>query len=245
MTRSALIIACPGEESDAKNYLPGTKVDLENYKNFLQSDYGGKWYSWEIETLINPTGREVKDAAGNMNSDYSFIVFTGHGGIRKEDEQGFIWLGDDLFPNVILKTQAQKQTIIFDSCRTVIEGHVKEFSKSILNELRAEQVIDARKIFDKHLSICEDGIVELYACSKNESARENAKDGGYYSNSLIKVGKSFGKSVQGRDEVLDLYDANSKAIVYMNENFLTIQSPEYNGGRRRNHFPFAVRNTML
>ena len=50
MKRRALLIGCPGKGND---FLPGVKKDIENYKEYLKSNNGGKWYDDEIISLYD------------------------------------------------------------------------------------------------------------------------------------------------------------------------------------------------
>ena len=239
MTRKALIIVCPGVVN-ARGYLPGTIVDANNYERFLYSYYGGDWYSYEIEVLTNPTSSTVKDKVKKIDSDYSFIVFSGHGGTGNLDDRMYIDLIDEDIAITDLKTNSKWQTIIIDSCRTIFRQVLNEMELKAFSDRSIGIISDARKKFDNHLQICEEGIITIYACAKGQAAGEDGQVGGVFSSSLIKVGRNWGKT-SGVNSILDLSDAFDSAVNIMNIDFVTTQQPELNAGRRKYYFPFSVR----
>ena len=86
MTRKALIIANPGRIG-ANNYCEGVYKDVQNYKNFLISYQGGNWYDSEIVILKQPNKSQVDNEIKLMeNTDYTFVVFTGHGCISQYED---------------------------------------------------------------------------------------------------------------------------------------------------------------
>lgn len=117
MTKKALIIIVPGHEN-TKGFLPGTKVDLQNYSRYLKSSAGGKWDTNEFEYLVNPTGNQIKQKVQSIYSHYSFVVFSGHGGINRYNNRFYIDAIDGSLDAIYLKTNADKQLVIFDTCRS-------------------------------------------------------------------------------------------------------------------------------
>ena len=239
MTRKALIIICPGT-INTRGYLPGTVVDANNYEKFLYSYYGGDWYSFEIEVLTNPTVNTVKDKVKGIDSDYSFIVFSGHGGTGNLDDRMYVDLVDGDIGISELKTSSKWQTLIIDSCRTVFRQILNELQLKAFSDRSLGSITNARKKFDDHLMICEEGIITIFACGKGQAAGEEREVGGVFSSSLIKAGRNWGKT-SGRNSILDLNDVFDEALKIMNTDFVTTQQPELNAGRRRYFFPFAVR----
>jgi Caspase domain len=239
MTRKALLIVCPGT-AGTQQYLAGTLVDANNYEKFLWSKYGGDWYSSEIETLVNPTISEVKRAIQSIQADYSFVVYSGHGGVGNVDDRMYIELTDgDILIND-LKTKSKWQSLIIDSCRTIFRQILNEVELKAFSDRSYGIAADARKKFEEHFQICEEGIVTIYACGKGQAAGDDKEVGGVFSASLIKVGRNWGQST-GYSSVLDLSGAFDEAVRLMNRDFITTQTPELNGGRRKYYFPFAVR----
>lgn len=239
MTRKALIIVCPGQ-ANARGYLPGALVDANNYEKFFYSYYGGDWYASEIEVLKNPNVNEVKEKIGEIESDYSFVVFSGHGGTGHADDRMYVDLADgDIQVNQLL-TESKRQTLIIDSCRSIFRQILNESELKAFADRSMGRVINSRKEFERHLEICEEGVITIYSCARGQAAGEDEEVGGIFSSSLIKAGRNWGNS-SGENHVLDLEDAFKGALQIMNREFVTRQQPELNGGRRYLYFPFAIR----
>ena len=77
MKRRAILI----ESSNVTGHddLPGARVDVTNWRNFLKSDLGGAWEDSEIVTLRKPASQEV-DLQLNAGADgYCLVAYSGHG----------------------------------------------------------------------------------------------------------------------------------------------------------------------
>ena len=111
MKRSALIIYCT---NTASGPLAGPMRDAGNLQLFLMSAAGGHWKKDEITFLKNPSSFRVKNAVREFlaNSDYTFIVFSGHGYIDSDDDyQQYVELSNTSIP--ILK---QKHLLSLKIC---------------------------------------------------------------------------------------------------------------------------------
>jgi caspase domain-containing protein len=243
MTRKALLIACPGNQGE-RDYLPGTLVDTENYHDFLYSYHGGDWYGSEINKLVNPSSQLVTQSIQSISSDYSLVVFSGHGGVGKSDNRMYAELKNGGFDVHGFKTNAKRQTLILDTCRTIFEQPEKKSLIKALMESDFGHVSNARQIFDAHLEACEEGLIVVYSSKVGQASGETSISGGFFSSSLLKAGKNWGKST-GTSPVLDFQNAFESAVKIMNATYLTLQDPEIEGGRRKNYFPFAIRNAYF
>lgn len=245
LKREALIIACPGHKG-IRGYLPGTLRDIDNYTAYLQSSLGGDWYAGsggEIYYLINPTAADVVEAISQMRADYSFIVFTGHGFTGKYDKKTYICLEDGDYHISILKSTALWQTMILDCCRGyyIPDGALEEVYSHFDGGLAGlGDPESTRSIFDNYLRKCETGIIRLHASSIGQASMEERSYGGYFSYSLIEGAKIWGAKNKLHN-ILDLQGSIKLAKQYMDRNFLTTQIPQYVGGRRLRHYPFAVK----
>ena len=117
--RSAFIII--SDESINYGKVRGGAADLVNYTRYLKSDIGGAWRDDEIHTLRNPTRRrmEISFIAHGSESDYSLIIFSGHGGTNRVSGEIVACINDDEDIEVDdMHTKASRQLIILDSCRT-------------------------------------------------------------------------------------------------------------------------------
>ncbi len=205
MKRKAILI----ESSNVKNQteLPGARVDIANWKNFLKSDLGGAWEDSEIITLNKPYSSDVEENLKNHSDGYCFVAFSGHGC------DGSVVLNDhiDNFPVGSLKPKGSQGTLVIDSCRglseainfsfdaklafanesahavalnarlgrSVIFASSSELSKR-LTLLQAGVVSKFREKWEEHIKKNSNGIVEMVACSKGEAAGEDPLAGGYY-----------------------------------------------------------------
>lgn len=244
MERKALIIGIPGIKGKSTIY-NAVNHDVDYVKEFLMSDSGGKWNESEINTIINPGNFLVISSIAQMNSDYSFVYFSGHGGEYRSRNQIIELRDDDNFSITNLKTKSLKQLIIIDSCRIIIEEKKEGIIKKAIFE-EFLPIINSREIFDEELEKCENGIILLNAASFTEEAGCNLTES-YFTSSLIEAGYEWSKSTggEGENQILNIWEATQNAQEIMENNFVTDQHAYCNIGRRRRPYPFAVRNCIL
>ena len=88
MKRLAILIQSPLSGID---YRPGVCVDITRWIRFLMSLPGGAWTENEILVLNNPTKLQLRTSLIRAKySDFSIVVFSGHGFVQKDE-----FLGDD------------------------------------------------------------------------------------------------------------------------------------------------------
>jgi hypothetical protein len=118
MRRQAIIIG-NNTGKDAPKFLKGVNLDLANYKNYLISQGGGSWTDlFEIQILHNKTRTEILHAIRNCNTDYAFVVFTGHGYYKTNDNQTYVCVADgEISEDELRVRSAAKQSLILDCCR--------------------------------------------------------------------------------------------------------------------------------
>lgn len=128
MNRRLLLLNNPGIPG-TKNYAPSVFEATERYKAFFKSSLGGCWDDGEIMEMPANLDKDcqivwLSAAIDTLNSltDYSIIVFTGHGGavVQGYGTVECVQLsGGNLYPiNSLLATQTQvKRTVIIDACR--------------------------------------------------------------------------------------------------------------------------------
>jgi len=247
MKREALIVYMPN--TPCQSTLAGTIKDEENIRRFLTSSTGGEWKDTEIISLKNPTIKEVKCIINTMwDSDYTFVVFTGHGYIEvKKNSYGQIirhqkmLVADGELVLNDLKTGASRQAMIIDACRKfeVISQSTKIFSKSMSSMMENFSIrIQTRKIFNKAVIDSDEGLTVLFSSKENESSSDDPVVGGAFISSLIGGAEEWNENKSG---ILTLDKAHELAIDYMQENFQqTNQHPTLNSEKRRVYFPFAI-----
>lgn len=235
MKRRALIIYCDNTKSGK---LSGPSQDNLNFREVLESDLGGGWYSSEVKSLQNPTKEEIEFGVNEFckDSDYTFIIFTGHGFTDSETNEQYFEIKDCEIPISDLKTYAKRQTILIDSCR----GYDK-VSESLSDKffMEAKLTYSTRKLFDSEVLKCEEGITLLYSASVNQSSSDS-DEGGVYILSLIKSIKYWNNNYKNALK-LDLKICHTLAVQFLKQDYkLTIQEPQIMPEKRRNYFPIAV-----
>jgi len=192
------------------NGLTGVKVDIENYKAFFLSPYGGYWNDSEIKVLLNPNKGDLLVELNwlkKLDLDYLIVIFSGHGGQERET---VLEINNNLesINESLLKNLAKRQLNIFDCCRSFSESLVK----GNLNELKLKHnlIRNTREKYEKRIIESDLGQISLYACSIGETARDTSK-GGLYSSNFIEC------SHTSDEEYILVSEAHEKAKI------LTIQ----------------------
>lgn len=169
--------------------LPGVKVDIENYKQFFKSPFGGNWLDEEIDVKLNPLKTELIIELNRLKGlllDYLIVIFSGHGGQERETMLELNSRGE-LIGESELKYLASRQLNIYDCCRCYpisinesrqFEALAKPFSN-----------INTREKFDKRIKQAISQQVSLYSCSIGEVSNDTS-EGGVYSKYLIQSAKN-------------------------------------------------------
>jgi len=181
MRRKALLI---GNTSG----LPGVKVDMQNYRLFLQSDTGGAWRPNEIDTLVDISKYKLINKINILKSeayDYVVVLFSGHGGQIRETELELNKDGETIGESY-LRSIAKRQLNIYDCCRC----YPQPVTESRLIENRFEALakserINIRQKYENRIMMAIPQEVSLYSCSVGQSSYDS-KDGGIYLQNLIK-----------------------------------------------------------
>ena len=237
--------------------LPGARVDIKNWVNFLKSDMGGAWENSEIVSLSKPSSSQVKSELNVVSDCYCFVAFSGHG------SNGSILLNDNWtngYPIESLKPSSRQGTLIVDACRGVEEAVNFSFGEiAVANESRVRSVeLSAARhgyvmasdyyrsmqklgeLKSRHYSNWESalngslrGIVTMLACSKGQAAGEDPDAGGLYTSQLLNSVVEWQKKVaEGIHTTKDAHD-------YAARNLPRQQTPEYSPLSLT--FPFAVK----
>ncbi len=240
MNRRALIIYCDDTSSEK---LKGPIADNRNLIRHLRSNLGGDWHNHEIHSLQNPTKAQVQsEIRSHLNeADYSFIVYSGHGGTNTITNKIDLELQDgDITLNSLVLTSVDRQTIILDACRTHYTPSERKAFMNVYDGLESfSEELSTRSLFESLVLDCEKGVTVLCAAGDNEAAADNL-NGAPYLSSLIKVCSDW-KNVNQIDNKLSLKSAHEKAIIYMREKYITTQNPEILAEKRKKYYPFAVK----
>ncbi len=129
MNRKLLLIGNPGVQD--VNYSPSVGLVLQRYKDFFKSEVGGYWSESEIieETSGFDKNSEVTWLALQLNelnqkTDYSVIVFVGHGGAYLGNDYLQLSQGEPIPISCLMAPKGKewqiKRTIIVDACRSLM-----------------------------------------------------------------------------------------------------------------------------
>lgn len=169
--------------------LPGVKVDINNYKAFFMSDYGGAWNEDEIEVLMNPDIDFLHYEILRLRIsklEYLIVVYSGHGGWNRDT---FLEINEkeQTISETRLSGIARKQITILDCCRarfTFEKSAQLEFStRSVSSEL-------IRRKYESFIGQAIDQQVKLYACQIDETAMDTS-EGGVYSVNFLKSARNL------------------------------------------------------
>lgn len=244
MNRKAILIGL-----NCDSCIPGVKMDLDAWKDYLISPLGGAWNHDEIIEMENARTEEdiIEAVKTGENADYAFIAFSGHGGIYEQKRnilglpETFIYLNEHTVLSEYKLNpgrNCKRCTIILDCCRTVIkESYFNK--KAFAQEAYDDNIrLRSRNLFDRQLNLSDKGCVKVYATEIGYSAADNPS----FSRVLINSSKKHME--KSKSSVLYL----NNAVEYAKEVMLKYtpqQIPQYRGGRRLNHYPFAVNPTII
>lgn len=228
--------------------LPGARIDIINWEKFLHSDLGGAWTAEEITVLRKPYSSDVEQALLAASDSYCFVAFSGHG------SEGSVVLNDHLSNYSIdkLKPRGKKGTLLIDSCRGVedattttaklaaanesLQGRsMQRFEDLVtLNRAKAASVAPHLLNWITALKNTSDGIVNMFSCSKGQSAGENARSGGYYTSLILKAASDWDNQYSA-SKILTTKEAHD----YAASKLPVQQKPEYKPTSLA--FPFAAK----
>jgi hypothetical protein len=232
MKRKAIILAASNEE----NPIQGVHFDPVAFASFLQTNLGGAWDEDEIFVQKTPTRSQILAAINSArDTDYSLVFFAGHGETVKMDlpwSEVRMQLGSN--ENITereLNTGSSRCTLILD-CSRRSPAHDEKLSakSSKLSEHGTRS--DFRNLYEKELASAEAGLVKIYSMGVGNVTA------GQHSFTQLLLNESNAWAAKNRG-TLSLANATTLARDAMTREHLE-QQPEYRGGRRLRHFPFAV-----
>lgn len=165
--------------------LPGVKKDLINFKNFFKSSKGGEWYDKEIIELLNPTKSALEFQLLLLKIeklDYFFVVFSGHGGLKREtflelNPKGEL-ISENAFDNI-----ATRQVTFLDCCRASMES-VNESINAVKLFRDGGNLKSTRVKFENRILNALPQHLRLYSCEKEEYSHDTPKGGAFTKNFL-------------------------------------------------------------
>lgn len=170
--------------------LAGVNIDVKNYYQFFRSPVGGNWEGYEIIKKINPQKNELYielESLKKLDLDYLIIVFSGHGGQKRETVLELNSIGETIYDSE-LKNIAKRQLNIYDCCRIQIEDLSESLTFSTFLEYTNYQNI--REKYEERIMQAIPQQASLYSCSIGEGSWDTS-EGGIYSVELIKAAKNI------------------------------------------------------
>lgn len=257
MKRKLLLIGNPGMQG--VNYTPAVTPVLKRYKDFFKSKVGGLWYDEEI--IEEPAGLDRESEVTwmvfqllelNKNTDYSVIVFVGHGGSYLGNDQVQLSHGEILPLSCLMAPFGMenqiKRTIIVDSCRSLIGASPQQLILEGRTFSGDGQLMGnyCREYYDDLIEKCEPHIELLQSTKYGEKAKINlAQTGTAFSDSLFNTLDTMVPQ-WNRDALGDLHGQLNKGIKDILPDVqtgMTIynQVPEYSRHGGNGNFPlYAV-----
>lgn len=243
-TRAAILIESSNVQGQRD--LPGARLDVANWQRHLRSMHGGAWRESEITVLHKPGWATLKTIlTKHADTNYVFITFSGHGDHLqgKDIDETRICLNEN---DDVLVTSVNpgnpRCTFVVDSCRGIVreEEIPRKAEAVVLMEKQARDVGAYRQLFEAAVEQAERGTIRLYSCDLGESAGESSRSGGYFSTYLVDCSEAWYRGTeQGKRyyyPVSRACDCAAKETTKREPQ----QHPQYEGGRRTNHFPLAV-----
>lgn len=182
------------------NYLPGVKIDKENYFNFLTSPEGGAWRNDEIMIYHNNCTKGalecyIKTYKCDRNKpDYWLLIFCGHGYTNCNNKTILeLSPGHECFIEDI-KNSLDNSLCLFivDCCRVSIhriaESHIKKANFFSYQNQTDDYIEKCRKLYNDELEkVSQNRFNIIYSTSINQCAQEDDMNGGYYSHELLSI----------------------------------------------------------
>lgn len=250
MNRCLILIGNEGSPAEG-NYLTGVKQDIERYREFFKSDFGGSWEDCEIETRnFDWTRIDLYNTLllrrENGSLDYALIVFAGHGYVERNGEIYFELSREQevSLSDIVSWLPDQKMLMIADSC----QGYLSEMLLRSLNEsirtfsaggrisdsrngkrFRYNRLIDMMQARSKAF---------VSAVSTGECAADTSK-GGLYSRTLMDFTENIIERVPGRiDLTIDILHKETREMVIRKSHGQQHPSLRLYGGG--NYPPFLI-----
>lgn len=225
MKRCLILIGNEGSPAEG-NFLPGVRQDIERYRAFFRSDFGGAWEDSEIEPINYGWSREMLRSAllrrrRREGLDYVLIVFAGHGYAEREGNV-FFELNQDhevSLSNIASWLPDQKMLMIADSCQSYLsESLLRSLNESIRTFSAGGRISDSRNVkrnrYNYCISIMQPGAKAFVsAVSPGECAADTSK-GGLFSRTLLDLTEKIIGMVPGREDItIDMLHDRTSEIV--------------------------------
>lgn len=166
--------------------LPGVKIDLKKFENFLVSEIGGAWLAGEIETINNPSKNYLLnkiEITKQQRHDYVIVLFSGHGGHARRTILEINQAGETIEDSQ-LHGISPRQITIHDCCRSILQPVMESAALDSVDFMARNQYSNVRQRYDSRIMQAIPQQAKLYSCSIGQVAYDT-KDGGIYTSNLL------------------------------------------------------------
>ncbi|MDP1802198.1 MAG: caspase family protein [Bacteroidota bacterium] len=189
MNRKVLIIGSRLSEGK-RTFYNGVTNDVNRYIPLFTSATGGAYYNEEAFYCFNPTVAILKDFFAKNPTDFTTIVFSGHGYIDRTNNRDMLWLNEKQIISLIQlikMCQSPKKLIILDKCSKITPSYfnLTGFGDVLTENFDGHIDFDkARRIFNNAILKSKPGVQVISSCSPNQLSYLDAS-GSHFSKSLV------------------------------------------------------------
>jgi len=247
--RRAILIEHPGPKERS---LPGVGHDLRNISGFLQTPRGGGWLPREIIVLNSPMKAQVLAAIQEVEADYLFVYFAGHGAGQLdyvwENEQlcvvGQRWLelaNEEFIRDLdLLSSRVSRQHVICDCCRCRIGARISGIPEIVEQvAYTAGEIFAAREHFGRLIQDSPGGKTITHSTLDGMPARDT-DDGGKFTVTILEGALYWQTGFRDSPISLDMLVDYARAVMDTGENG---QIPEMVYLEGAVNVPFALDTT--
>ena len=184
VTRLAVLIGAPGKNN---NYLRGVPVDLNNFKNFLLSPNGGRWFPNEIISLPQAQLSDVALIIQRAYVDYLFVYFSGHGYTDAFANKRMLCLQDLTVEDLFLLNRSPRQLIITDACRNYVAPGISGIPEFGEEPDHFDGESEVRNLFNRSIHQSPAGRIIVHGTQRGQYSNDSSY-GGYFTRALLHVG---------------------------------------------------------
>lgn len=234
MKRKAILLAASPEN----NPIPGVFADLNAFHSFLRSNPGGSWEPDEIICEDDPTRDQIlKCVIEAKDAAYSLVYFAGHGEIIKTElpwsEMKMLLSSGQTISEREINSGSARCTLIMDCCsRSPKQDESTLLIKTSMLQEHGEGGAEFSNVYQTSLAEAECGLAKVFATKVGSSAEETHS----FTQHLLNETHIWTSKAKGILLLRDAVDLARNSMKQENPQ----QQPEYRGGRRLRHFPFAV-----
>ena len=185
--RLAVLIGDPGSND---NYLRGVPVDLKNFRNFLLSPNGGRFFPNEIISLPKANLSDVASIIQGVYVDYLFVYFSGHGYTDPYSNKRMLCLQDAHVEDEFLLNRSPRQLVIADACRNYSGATISGIPEFGEEPDHFDGESEVRNLFNQSILHSPAGRIIIHGTQRGHYSSDSLS-GGYFTRALLHVGTNM------------------------------------------------------